>query len=124
MSAGDHENLNSSGIIYTLDVARRVLLMISIYRRVQRLAEVALAVVSVTLLSTAQAARIPAGLYYLETIRTGTSFNFSNDPIPSGFFGPGSDVFIGFFRLRGIPFHETTADTVVRRLSDFNYYPE
>jgi hypothetical protein len=94
--------------------------MISIYRRVQRLAKVAVAVVSVTLLSTAQAGRIPAGLYYLETVPTGTSFNFSNDSIPSGFFGPGSDAFIGFFRLRGIPFHETTADTVVRRLSDFN----
>jgi hypothetical protein len=94
--------------------------MVSIYRRVRRLAGVAVAVVSVTLLSTAQAGRIPAGLYYLETIRTGTSFNFSHDPIPSGFFGPGSDAFLGFFRLSGIPFHETTADTVVRRLSDFN----
>jgi hypothetical protein len=59
-------------------------------------------------------------LYYLETIRTGTSFDFSHNPIPSGFFGPGSDGFIESFRLRGIPFHETTADTVVRRLSDFN----
>jgi hypothetical protein len=94
--------------------------MFSIYRQIQWLAGVAVAVVSVTLLSTAQAGRIPAGLYYLETVPAGTSFNFSNDAIPSGFFGPGSDAFIGFFRLRGIPLQGTTADAVVRRLSDFN----
>jgi len=94
--------------------------MISICRRVQWLAGVAVAVVSVTLLSTAQAVRIPAGLDYLETVPTGTSFNFQDSPIPPGFFGPGSDAFTGFFRLRGLPLHETTADTVVRRLSDFN----
>ena len=94
--------------------------MISICRRVQRLAGVAVAVVSVTLLSTAQAVRIPAGLDYLETVPAGTSFNFLDSPIPPGFFGPGSDGFRGSFRLRGIPIHETTADTVVHRLSDFN----
>src|SRR5262245_3301454 len=94
--------------------------MISICRRVQRLAGVAVAVVSVTLLSTAQAVRIPAGLDYLETVPAGTSFNFLDSPIPPGFFGPGSDGFAGSFRPRGIPIHETTADTVVHRLSDFN----
>jgi len=94
--------------------------MISICRRVQWLAGVAVAVVSVTLLSTAQAVRIPAGLDYFETVPAGTSFNFQDSPIPPGFFGPGSDAFTGSFRLRGIPLHETTADTVVRRLSDFN----
>ena len=77
--------------------------MVSIYRRIQRLAAVAVAVVSVTLLSRAQAGRIPAGLHYFETIPPGTSFNFINDPIPRDFFAPGSDAFIGFFRLRGIP---------------------
>jgi len=71
-------------------------------------------------LSTAQAGRIPTGLHYFETIPPGTSFNFLNDPIPRDFFAPGSEAFIGFFRLRGIPLQGTTADAVVRRLNDFN----
>jgi hypothetical protein len=72
--------------------------MVSIYRRVQRLAGLAVAAVSLTLLSTVQADRIPAGLHYFETVpgkvgsRTGTSFV---PAILSGFFGPGSDGFIG-----------------------------
>jgi hypothetical protein len=93
--------------------------MVSIYRRIQRLAAVAVAVVSITLLSTARAGRVPTGLDYFETIPPGTSFNFTNDPIPRDFFAPGSDAFIGFFRLRGIPLQGTTADAVVRRLNGF-----
>ena len=98
-------------------------LMKVICRRVQRLTGVAVAIYSVTLLSTAYAGHIPAGLDYFETVPTGTSISFAHNPIMPGFFGPGSDGFIGTIRFKGVPIFPGagglgTADARLRRLTD------
>jgi len=96
--------------------------MVSIYRRLQRLTGVAVAIYSITLLSTAYAGHIPATVDYFETVPAGTSISFIHNSIPSGFFGPGSDAFIDTIRFKGVPISPNpalgTADAVVRRLND------
>jgi len=96
--------------------------MVSTSRRIQLFAGVAVAVVSVNLLSTAYAAPIPAALDYFETVPSGTATSFLHDPIPLGFFGPGSDAFIDTIRFKGVPIAPQgplgTTDSTVRRLTD------
>ena len=60
------------------------------------------------------------GSNFFETVAgpTATLIDFQRDYINRGFFGPGSDAFVGFIRLRGNPIDPTTlgtTDTIMRR---------
>ena len=58
-----------------------------------------------------------AGFDHFESMGT---WDFSQSPIPSDFFGPGSDPFEGQVALQGVPVNcGDMTDTVVQRLSDF-----
>src|SRR5215475_13886138 len=95
--------------------------MVSIRGGIQRLARVAVVIYSVTLLTTAYAGHIPPSPDSFETVPTGTSISFVHDPILSGFFGPGSDGFIGTIRFKGVPIFPRgfgTTDARVLRLTD------
>lgn len=68
---------------------------------------------------------IPRGVDVFETgSGTGTNVNFAANPIPAGFFCPGSAPFTGLVNLKGVPLATLpagaagSADTVVERLAD------
>jgi hypothetical protein len=81
--------------------------------------------VSAVFVTAAQAAVIPIGSNFFETIPglTATFIDFSRDSINRGFFGPGSDAFLGFIRLRGSPIDPATlgtTDTIIIRPEAIN----
>ena len=64
---------------------------------------------------------IQPGVDLFSTPPGGATFvDFSENPIPAGFFGPGSDPFVGQVDLQGVPLNQFDelfqADTVVQRL--------
>ncbi len=64
---------------------------------------------------------IQPGVDLFSTPAGGATFvDFSENPIPAGFFGPGSDPFVGQVALQGVPLNQFDelfqADTVVQRL--------
>ncbi len=72
-----------------------------------------------------ETSRIKAGYDVWETLGSGaTSYNFANDPLPKGFFCPGSKAFGGRLEFEGRPIATEpekvlgTTDTVIERLDD------
>ena len=64
---------------------------------------------------------VQPGVDLFSTPPGGATFvDFSENPIPAGFFGPGSDPFVGHVDLQGVPLNQFDelfqADTVVQRL--------
>jgi hypothetical protein len=97
--------------------------MFAIHRRTQVPGYATAAILSAALITATYAALIPAGPNYFETVPSGTSMDFSRQYISRGFFGPGSDYFIGFIRLQGAPVDPValgTTDTIMQRLEDIN----
>lgn len=95
--------------------------MFAIHRRTHVLGRAIAAILPAALITATYAALIPAGPNYFETVSTGTSMDFSRTNISRGFFDPGSDSFLGFIRLQGVPIDPTTlgtTDTIVQRLFD------
>jgi hypothetical protein len=80
------------------------------------------------LASVATADTVPAGFDLFRTDPSGTYIDFSLDPIPADFFGPGSDPFVGtVYFMSGDPFDVTPfcgeassepVDTVIERKQD------
>jgi hypothetical protein len=78
---------------------------------------IALAVCGVGILSIALAAPIAAGIDSYATV-SGSYQNFSESPIPAGFFDPGSDPFTDTIGFQGVPLGPgATTDTVIQRLA-------
>ena len=79
--------------------------MFALYRRTQIIRRVMAAVPSAAFVTAAHAAVIPTGSNFFETVAgpTATLIDFQRDYINRGFFGPGSDAFVGFIRLQGNP---------------------
>ena len=78
--------------------------------------------------SAAQHPPISRGVDLFETSTSAPTFvDFASNPIPAGFFCPGSDPFSGVVNLRGLPLATApagvagSADTVVERLTDGNF---
>lgn len=69
----------------------------------------------------ASAAVVAAGDDVMSTPPGGASHDFSGDPIPADFFGPGSDPFFGIVPLQGAG--TGCFDTVVSRLNDASPLP-
>jgi hypothetical protein len=99
--------------------------MFLIHRRSHFVGPVTAIVMAGALITAAHAAVIPVGSNFFETIPglTSTFLDFSRDNITRGFFGPGSDAFIGFIRLRGNPIEPRTlgtTDTIMHRPEEIN----
>lgn len=94
-------------------------------RRIQIIHRAMAAVGSAVLVTATHAAVIPTGSNFFETVPglTATFLDFSRDSINRGFFGPGSDAFIGFIRFQGNPIDPATlgtTDTIMRRAEEIN----
>lgn len=68
---------------------------------------------------------VPAGVDYWQTLASGaTAYNFAANPIPAGFFCPGSPAFRGRINFEGVPLRTEpagilgTTDTIIERLDD------
>ena len=64
---------------------------------------------------------VPAGSDLFETDSSTTFQDFSETPIPAGFFDPGSESFAGTISFKGVPIDPSqygTTDTIVRREAD------
>jgi hypothetical protein len=98
--------------------------MFAIHRKAQIFGRATAAVLSAPLITATDAAPIPAGPNYFETVPAGTSIDFGRgNIIRRGFFDPGSDGFIGGIRLQGDPVDPRalgTTDTIMQRLEDIN----
>lgn len=94
--------------------------MFFIRHTMRNITRAAAAVLSMALVTGTYAADIPAGNNFFETVPglTATLLDFSREVIARGFFGPGSDVFMGPIRLKGNPISPTTlgtTDTIMSR---------
>lgn len=99
--------------------------MFFIRHTMQNVTRTAAAVLSVVLVTGTYAADIPAGSNFFETVPglNLTLLDFSRDVIARNFFDPGSDVFMGFIRLKGDPIDPTilgTTDTIMSRPEEIN----
>jgi hypothetical protein len=99
--------------------------MFSIYDRTRIIGRATAVVLSAAFVTATYAEVIPIGSNFFETVPglTATFIDFSRDNINRGFFGPGSDPFIGFIRLRGNPIDPSTlgtTDTIMHRPEEIN----
>lgn len=68
---------------------------------------------------------VPAGFDFWQTLGSGaTQYSFDRDPLPAGFFCPGSKAFTGTIRFEGVPLASDppgilgTTDTILERLDE------
>jgi hypothetical protein len=99
--------------------------MFFIYHRMRNITRAAVVVLSVFLTGTGTyAAVIPVGPNYFESIPglTTSSLDFSRDNIDRNFFGPGSDIFMGFIRLKGRTINPIlgTTNVIMQRREEIN----
>jgi hypothetical protein len=124
ISATTAKRLTVPARLDTLEQAKGgAVTIFAIYPRVQIIGRATAVVLSATFITATYAAVIPAGPNYFETVAAGTSIDFGRENISRGFFGPGSDAFIGFIRFHGDPVDPRslgTTDTIMQRLSDIN----
>jgi hypothetical protein len=69
--------------------------------------------------------RVEAGFDFWQTLSSGaTAYPFANDPLPAGFFCPGSEPFKGRINFEGVPLETNpasilgTTDTIIERLDN------
>ena len=94
--------------------------MFFIRKPMRNIIHTAAAVLSVALITETYAAGIAVGSNFFETVPglTATLLDFTREVIARGFFGPGSDAFMGAIRLKGDPIDPTTlgtTDTIMAR---------
>jgi len=98
--------------------------MFFIYRTMRNIARTAAAVLSAALVTGINAAVIPVGPNFFESVPglTTSFLDFSRDNIARDFFGPGSDPFIGFIRLKGKTINPTlgTTNVIMQRPEEIN----
>src|SRR5262245_41832726 len=100
--------------------------MLFIHRTLRNITRAAAVVLSVVLLTGTliYAAVIPIGPNFFESVPglTTSSLDFSRENIARNFFGPGSDPFIGFIRLKGRTIDPTlgTTNIIMQRREEIN----
>jgi len=98
--------------------------MFFIYHTMRNIARTAAAVLSAALVTGINAAVIPVGPNFFESVPglTTSFLDFSRDNIARDFFGPGSDPFIGFIRLKGKTINPTlgTTNVIMQRGEEIN----